>query len=631
MLNIMRKNASSWLIKIVFCIIVIVFIFWGVGSFRESRADRVALVNGEAISVESYQNTYDYLVDNLRRQYGDQVNQDLIKMFQIPRQVIDRLINRQLMFQEAEKLKIRVSDRELKETIQDIKAFQEAGFFSKRRYDYTLEQNKLTPEEFEASQREDMILQKLDMFITGGVKVPDGEVLEMFEWQNASVDIDYVLFDPADIKDLNPTEEELQSFYDTNKENYETEPKVKVRYLAFRPDSYVNDVIISDEDIQDYYDLNISEFKKEKTVEARHILFKVDKDAAPDVVEEKRKKAEEIAKMAREGKDFAELAKEYSEGPTREKGGLLGEFKKGDMVAPFSDAAFSMAAGEISDPVRTQYGWHVIKVEKVNEATTPDLEEVTAQIREKLIKEASKNLAYDKADEAYDMAMKDEDLEKTATELNMKLQSTDYFTKKGPETGFSDPALFASTAFDLPDSEISDVLKIGDSFYILQKTDTIPPSIPDLADVKDRVRPDLIKKMQDERAGKKAEEFLAEIKEKDDMETAAKGAGLEIHNTGFFKRNGAIPNIGREDEIVKAAFLMSDKQKFPDRVFKDSKGYYVIQFKARKAPDTAELDDQTKETLKNQLLSRKKQDLFDQWIGSIKAASDIQIEKGYLD
>lgn len=630
MLKIMRKNASSWLIKILFSIIVIVFIFWGVGSFRESRADRVALVNGEAVSLQSYQTAYDNAVENLRQQYGEQLNQDVIKMFQIPRQVMDGLITRQLMLQEAEKLKIRVSDKELTDAIQGMGAFQEAGVFNSQRYNFILSRNKLTPEAFEASQRQSMIVDKLNTFVTSGVKAPDGEVLELYEWQNASVDIDYVMFAPDDIKDINPTEEELQSFYDANKETYETEPQVKVRYLAFRPDRFVGDVRIEDADIKEYYDTHTSEFNKEKTVEARHILLKADKNAAPEIVEEKRKKAEEIVKMAREGKDFAELAMELSEGSSREQGGLIGEFKKGDMMAPISDAAFSMAAGGISEPVRTESGWHVIKVDKVNEASMISLEDATAGIREKLIQEATKNLAYDKAEAAYDKAQNDENFEKTVADLNMELQTTDFFTEKGPATGFADPAMFAAAAFELSDSDISNVLNIGDNCYILQKTDTIPASIPTLVDVKETVRTDLIKKMQDERAGKKAEEFLALLKAGGGMETAAKDAGLEIRNSGFFKRSDSITDIGRETEMIQAAFLLSDTKKIADTVFKGAKGYYVIQFKARKAPDVAELDAQ-KETLKQQLLSEKQEALFNQWLGNIKIASDIRIEDGYLD
>ena len=191
--------------------------------------------------------------------------------------------------------------------------------------------------------------------------------------------------------------------------------------------------------------------------------------------------------------------------------------------------------------------------------------------------------------------------------------------------------MFASTAFALSDSDISDVLNIDDNYFILQKTDTIPASIPDLADVRDAVRSDLIKKMQDERARENAEEFLTLIKEDSGMETAAKDAGFEVQNSGFFKRSESIPDIGYKPEITQAAFLLSDAKKVADTVYKGEKGYYVIQFKARKAPDVAELDEQGKETLREQLEQKKQEDLFNKWIGNIKAASDIIIEEGYRD
>ena len=134
----------------------------------------------------------------------------------------------------------------------------------------------------------------------------------------------------------------------------------------------------------DYYEANPEQFKTPKTVEARHILIKVPRDADPDAVERARIKSLAIHKMAIEGKDFAELAKQFSEGPTKDKGGHLGTFKKETMVKPFADKAFSMKTGEISEPVRTPFGWHIIKVETINKAVARSLEESTAQIREKM-------------------------------------------------------------------------------------------------------------------------------------------------------------------------------------------------------------------------------------------------------
>lgn len=629
MLNIMRKNASSLLIKIILGVIVIVLCFFGM-NFQKNKENRVALVNGEPISLDSYRYAYNNYIESLKAQYGNNLSQDLLKMFKVPTQVMNSLITRTLMLQEAERMDIRVTDAELANSIQSMSVFQDAGTFDNQRYVYVLNRNDLTPEAFEVDQRETLLISKLNTIVTSGIKVTEAEILEWYEWINASVDIDYVLFDPNSISDIEPTEEELSSFYEINKENYRTEPLVKVRYLVFRPENYTDTVKIEDADILDYYDMNKSEFETEKTVEARHILLSVDEDAAPDVVEEKRKKAEEIMEMAKNGKDFAELAKEYSEGATRETGGLLGEFKKGDMVAPFSEAAFSMSEGEISEPVRTQFGWHIIQVEKVNEASVSALEDVSDQIRKKLQKEASQEVAYDMADEAFDQALSDDDFDKTAADLGMPLQSTDYFAQDGTGIDISDPEAFAGAAFELNGDEISDVLSIGDSFYILQKAGEIPSDIPELAGVKEQVISDVVQKMQDEQARKEAEEFLEDVKAAGSIESASRASGLEMKSSGFFKRSGSIPGIGYESEIIQAAFLLSNDDKIADKVFKGSDGYYAIELKDRETPDPDELVDQ-KDTIKSQLITQKKQIVFNNWLEKLEAEGEITIEEGYLD
>lgn len=501
-----------------------VSLFWSVGSFQESQPVRVALVNGEPISLESYQNAYDNTMDNLRQQYGNYLTQDMIGVLQIPQQVIEGLITRRLMLQEAEKLDILVTNKELSDAIQNVDAFQEAGVFSSERYALLLEQNQITPEEFETSQREAMTIEKLYAFITEGVEVADEEILELYNSLNAYVDLNYVLFRPSDIKDLNSTEEELQIYYEANKEAYKTEPKVKVRYLAFRPDQFEDEVQVRDEDIMDYYENYISEF---------------------------------------------------SEGS----------------VEPF--------------------------------------ENVMESIREKLIKEESEDLAYDMAFEASDLAMGGEDFEKIAADMGMELRSTGFFTKQGPAISLSSPANFASAAFELSDMEVSDVIAIGESYFILQKTDSLPAGAPLLSDIKDTVRSDFIREMQSQQAKTNAENFLASLKAGDSLDKVAEDAGVNVRSTGFFKQSEAIPDIGYQTEIIEALLSMSDANKIADNVFQGSNGYYVIQLKARKLPDEADLEEQ-KDLIEDHLIFQKKQLLVDEWLGKVRDESEISIEPGYL-
>jgi peptidyl-prolyl cis-trans isomerase D len=626
----MRKQAGSWLIKILLGAIVIVFIFWGVGSFRSQRGGRVALVNGDQITLDEYREAYNNLLEQLRRRFGNNLDEDMLKQLQVKRQALNQLINNKLLVQESKRLKFRVSEKELADAISNITAFQRAGMFDSRLYRDILDRLRMTPEAFEETQKNAMMIDKLRTLITSSAKISDQEVLEWFNWVNASVNIDFVFFEPGRYKDIHPSDEEIQTFFENHKEEYKTDAMVKVRYLKFNPNAFRSKVELSDEEIREYYDENMETFKIPKTVEARHILLKVNRDADPETVEKTKDRALDILKLAKEGKDFAKLARQYSEGPTRDKGGYLGKFKKEDMVKPFADMAFKLKPGEISEPVRTQFGWHLIKVEKVNEASVTSFEDAKKDIRKKLTDDMAKSLAYDEAEAVSDDAFEKEDLINAAKERNMKILTTDFFSRKGPIKGINNPSKFASVAFDLTDMEISNVQEFENGYYILQLVDKVQPKIPAFDKVKEKVRLELIKDKQDEKAKVDSETLLAALKSGKTMQAESKKFNLTPKSTGFFKRNGSIPEIGFEREISEAAFQLTDKKQFPENVLKGSKGYYVIQFKDRKISDPENFSKE-KEEIKNRLLAQKKSGIFDALLAQLKSKSEITIKEGFLE
>jgi len=630
MLRFMRQQAGNWLIKVLLGAIVIVFIFWGVGSFRAQRGGRVALVNGDQITLDEYREVYNNLLEQLRKRFGNNLNDDMIKMLQVKKQALNQLIDNKLLVQEAQRLKFRVSDKELADAIMQFGAFQRAGVFDNRLYQNVLDRLRMTPEEFEVSQRDAMLIERLKVLITSGVKVSNQEVKEWFNWTNASVNIDFVLFAPDKYKDIKPSSEAIKAFFEKHKENYKTDAMVKVRYLNCAPDRYRSKVTIYDENVRDYFDENQEEFKTPKTVEARHILLRVDQNASHEDVERTRKRALNILKMAREGKKIAELAGKYSEGPTRDRGGYLGTFKKKAMVKPFADKAFSMKAGEISEPVRTRFGWHIIKVEKVNEASIISFDEAEKGIRKKLTRERAKNLAYDEAEAVYDISFTGNDLLKAAEERNLKILTTEFFTKKGLEKGIKDRAKFASAAFNLEVMEISDIQEFGDEYYILQVIDKIPPKTPELDKVKKEVTADLVKQRQEAKAQKDANTYLSALKSGNSMSTESRHFNLTPTTTGFFKRNDSIPKIGTEREIANAAFQLTNEIKLPEKVIKGIKGYYVIKFRDRKMPEFEGFNKE-KAVIRQRLLQQKKDRTFDALLAQIRSKSEITIKEEFLE
>ncbi len=630
MLRLMREQAGSWLIKVLLGAIVIVFVFWGVGSFRSQRGDRIATVNGDPITLDEYRNTFDNLVDQLRRRFGNNLDGDMIEKLQVKKQALNQLINNTLLLQEAKRLKFRVSDTELAGAISEIPAFQEAGRFDNRLYRNVLERLRMTPEEFEVAQRNGIMIEKLSTLVTSGVKISDQEAMEWFNWANASVNIDFALFEPDHYKDVNPSLEETKTYFESHKENYKTEAMVKIRYLHFSPDEYRSKVTISDEELLEYYNENQEAFKTPKTVEARHILFRVDENATPEAVKKIQERELDILKLAKEGKDFAELAKQYSEGPTRDSGGYLGSFRKEAMVKPFADMAFSMKAGEISEPVRTRFGWHIIKVEKVNKASVLSFDEAKERIKKKLAGERGKNLAYDEAEAVSEVSFEENDLFKIAKERNLKVLTTNFFSRKGPEKGISTPSKFASFAFNLSVGEISDIQEFENGYYIIQLIDKIPPKIPEFTQVKETVRADLVREKQGEKAKTDANSFLAALKSGKSMDAESKHFNLTPTSTGFFKRSDSIPKIGPEPEIAETAFQLTNEKKLAENVIKGVKGYYIIQFSGRKTPE-AENFNKEKGDIEKRLLAQKESRTFDALLTQIRSKSDISIQEGFLE
>jgi peptidyl-prolyl cis-trans isomerase D len=628
MLSLMRKHAGTWMIKIILGAIVVVFVFWGVGSYTSRRSGRVADVNGTIISLDDYRLTYSNLVEQVRQTFGNNLNDELIQTLQLRKRALDQVVDRVLMLQAAEKLKIQVSDEELTQTIRTIGAFQTAGVFDNQRYLNTLSRTKLSPETFEEQQRELLIIDKLQTFITGNIKVSDLEAQQWYGWNNTEVDLDYVLLEPGQFKNIEPTADEIRDFFDRHKETYKTDPEIKVRYLHLKPGNFAAKVTVAEEDIRDYYESNPEKFKNPKTVHARHILIKVDQNAKPEEVESARQRAEDVLKMAKEGRDFAALARQYSEGPTKTKGGDLGTFRREAMVKPFADKAFSMEAAEISDPVRTRFGWHIIKVEKINPAKTRSLDEAREEIQKTLQAERSRNLAYDEAEAVYDATFEGQNLANIAQERDLKILTTELFTQKSPPKEIKNAARFAAAAFNLPINEISDVQKFGDGYYLMEVVDKVPSKVPELKAVEDKVKKDVIKEKQDAKALAEANTFLKELKNGQPFVTASQKFKLAPKKTGFFKRNDSIPTIGYEAEIARTAFKLSDQNQLPGEPIKGQKGYYVIRFRQRQESASNGFEKE-KAAIKERLLQQKTLKTTEAWLKRIKSESLISIEEGF--
>jgi len=628
MLSLMRKHAGTWLIKLILGAIVVVFSFWGVGSYTERKLNRVAEVNGEIITVAEYNRAHRTLREQMRQRFGNSLNEDLLKVMQLEKQAVNQLVDERIMTQEAARLGFSVSDEELAAAITSFPAFQSNGRFDRRRYENLLAGSRLTVEQFELLQRNLMLTNKLRNLITSNARVDASEVLDWYNWSNATVSIDYIAFDSAGYEDLMPSEEAVAKHYEENRDSFKTEQRVKVRYLAFIPESYTGQVSLLPDAAEEYYDNNRKNWEQEQTIEARHILIRVDAGADEKTVAAAREKIDAIAARAAAGEDFTELAKSTSEGPSKDKGGYLGTFPRGAMVKPFEEAAFALAAGQVSQPVRTDFGWHLIKVEAVNPAGVSPFEQVRAEIEQQLTRSESRSLALEEAETVYDAVFEPEDFAAAAADRKLTVKKAE-FTRSGPADLTSEPGKLATAAFALEEGDMSEVVELSDGFFLLYVEQKIPGVIPDLAAVRSKIQETLKRQLQEEKAAADCEAFLASVRDKENFEAAADDAGRELKTSGFFPRRGPIPDLGSENALLAAAFELTQAGQVAEKGVKGSGGWFAIRLAERKLPDESGLKEQ-EEGIRQQLQDRKRSTLFSEWLAKAKEASEIIIEPEYL-
>ncbi len=624
-LSLMRKHAKSWLIKFLIGIIAIVFIFYFGYSFTARQGVKIAYVNGELITGIEYQKSYNDLVESFRNQYRDFWNENLIKVLDLKNRALNNLINDKLISQEARRLGLEVTESESQKAIMRYPAFQIGGSFDIRRYKGLLAQNRMTPEEFEASMAHGLLDQKLRQFLSAFIQVTHQELLDRYTYDNEQIKVKFVRFKPEDFKkSLNPDPDSMKTYFKKNKEDYRVPEKINITYILIDPESLKAQVKVTDAEIRDYYEYHLDTFKQPKKVRARHILFKLGEDATEEEKEAVRKKAQEILKKVNQGEDFAALAEKYSEGPTSSKGGDLGYFSAGQMVKPFEDAAMAMKEGEVSEPVRTQFGYHLIKVEDIKEARTKPLDEVQNQIKENIINNASTALAHEKGLSIMDQMPYDVDLSRYAAEHSLESHKSGFFSLDQDIPGIGGTVKLREALFALQKGETSDLTELEGKFYIFQVAERKESYLPKMDEVAEKVKADFLEHLAKEKAVDAAEAYLAELRKGKAWSDLARERNIKPNETDFFTRNRTIDEIGYDRDLNQALFDLNEDKPYLEKVFKNDNGAFVIRWGAYKGIDQEKFKEE-KEKYRDSLLLTKHRRTFENWLESLRRDAEIEI------
>lgn len=630
MLQIFRDKAQSIVIQAIVVIIALVFIFWGVGTNMMNKQEAAIVVNDEEISFQQFQQAYDQSYARIAQQFGGTIPKGLAESLNIKQQVITQLTQQALLRQGGIDMGLMVSGHEVQQEIETMIQFQENGQFNLERYKTILASNRLSPTKFEKSMRYDLLSQKTIDSLSGFAQAPSAfEIENLYNLEKETVSVSYVVVTPDTyLPEIEASDADLETWYQDAGDRYQTDPMVQLTYLPFSFQEIGSKITIEDSAILNYYDQHLTEYQIPEKRRASHILYKASPEDSAEVHDAQRIKAEEILKQAQNGEDFATLAKEHSEGPSGPNGGSLGLFSQGQMVKPFEDAVFSMQSGDISEIVKTDFGYHIILLEEIQIGSVQTIEEVRDKIISALQLEQAKPLAFQLANEAYEKIIGGGSLAAYLEATpDANVIETEFFSQVKPPAGMASDRQFLERAFNLKANELSSIIETKDGYAIISASAIKDPEIPELETIKDKVTADFKVEKAGEAAKLTAEKLISDNQqENSSFADIAREAGLDIQESGPLTKSGAPQDSSFPQSLTQAVFRLTASEPLPEEPELVGKDYYVLNFNERKAPEsTISEDDRTRYS--DMLTQYKQQQIVDGWLKSQEAVADIFINK----
>ena len=627
MLNFVRKYSKSWGIKILLWLVIIVFVGWGGYIYQTRHEYDIARVGDHYISSAEYQTAYSRMLENIRRQFGGAVPEELMRSLNVKEQALQSLIQQYLVVQGARELGLMATTEEVQRRILEMPVFQSDGKFDQKRYEFILRrQLGLTPDMFEQETFDAITTQKVQSFITGRATVTNDEIMTQHHLNLDRIKVAYVELDPRLFEDkVNGDEQALQTFYQNNQSRYMEPERREIAYVMLDRGELEKEIHLTEGEIKSYYDDNAAKFTHERQVRAQHILFSIAPDAPENEVEKVRAQAQKVLDEAKKGKDFGELAKKYSQDEaSAKKGGELGFFSSKQMDPAFSSAAFALKPGEISDLVKTSYGFHIIKSEEVTEARTAPLEEVKGEIEKAIKSQGAQDLAYKQARNLRDLAYARKDIAKAALEMKMKISDPVWITvsENQPDSG-PFPAPVRSKLFKLGQDDISEMLEIPKGFVVAQvKSIKRPQPIP-LESVKDKVTGDFRAEQAKGLAQKRAAEILAQAKEKKSLADVAKAQNIGLRQSEFFSRQDPDKDLKLlRGPGLNSIFSIQDSNPFPESPLELGNRFLVCQLMEKKpAGDPSEAE---KAEISGKIIQQKESAIWKAWLTEMGRTTKVE-------
>ena len=630
MLDSMRRH-KGWLKWSLF-LVCLAFVFLYVPSFVQpvpqtatgALTDVLAQVGSQEITVGEFQTLYRRQLQNYQAQSGGQITTEILQSMGIDRQLLQQMIDEYAALQEATRLGVTVSDAEVRESIVSIPAFQQNGqFIGEEAYVQMLRMQTppMSPGQFEETVRRSLMLQRLQAAVTDWITVADEDLQREHVRRNERVRVSAISFRADDFREgIDATDEDVAALFETSPNDYLVPEKRQLRFVLIDVPALKDSFAPSDGEVQAYYDSNLDGYSDPVSLRASHILLRTEGQDAADV----QAQAESIIAEARGGADFAELARQYSEDEgTKEAGGDLGPIAPGQMVPEFEGAAFALEQDEISDPVTSMFGVHVIKATEKSGGTTQSLD----QVRDTIVDVLKQESAAVRAD-ALAQAIAAEitgaaDLDSAARRRGLEPQESGFAALGEPILGLGFSSEVTTQAFQLDEGQVAGPIQTPTGPAFVTVTGIQDPYVPPLTEVEPRVRDDVIRRKAFIAAQERAATVATLLQGADDFTEAAEAEELEVNASGLIARGAAVPGVGVNVEVEEMAFSLTAGDT-SDPVLTGNSAIIVHVHERQEAADA---DFQAnREQLRSEIISERQGQFFAAYMENAKTRITVNID-----
>jgi peptidyl-prolyl cis-trans isomerase D len=621
-----KKIVLSGLLLLICAAMVIAFIPGNLGNDLTGTPGKgvAAKVDGEDITVDEVRETARGMLQQQGAQLG--ANASILLPF-FAQRAADQLVDRQALVSEAQHLGLKATPQEVKDDLQHGRYseifFPGGTFIGEAEYQNLLQQHNLTPATFEDNVGKEILISKLQALITGSASVSDSAIRKQFDKDNTKVKFEYAVLKQDDIKKgLHPTTEELKAFYDSHQKNYANSvpEKRKVKYAMIDLAKVESRVQVTPAELESYYNQHRDQYRVPEQAKVSHILIKTPLPGPDGKVDEKgvaaaQQRAQDLLKQLKAGANFEDLARKNSEDPgSAKEGGSLGWVPKGRTVPEFEKAAFSLPKGQLSDLVKTSYGFHIIRVDDRQEAHLKTLAEVKDQIEPILKQQKAQELAQKQAEDLV-QAAKTQGLDAAAAAKSVPVVTSDFFARKDMVPGLGQAPQFMDAVFTTAEKSPAQMAATSQGFAVFELVAVKPQSTPTFEEIRTRVEEEFKNERSNILLSQKTQELSDRAKAGHDLKKAAKELGAVVKTSEFVAPDGQVPDIGSMTGQAAVAFSMKPGD-ISGPINSGANGI-VIDVTEVQAPSEADFAAK-RDQIRDSLLQGKEQELFQLFVTNLR-------------